>query len=262
MRNPFRKLRARKRKAQPAGEMSLIGHLGELRRRLFISIIAVFLGAVVGFLMWDWILDVATAPYCKAQAERDLEQIAGASSCQLYITDPLQLLTTRISVATYVGIILAVPILVWQLWRFITPGLNRNEKRYAIPFVVSSVLLFALGAAAAWFTFPKAIAFFLAVGGDNVLTLFNPAPYLKLIFMMMLISGLVFELPIVLVFLELAGVVTSRQLRNWRRYAIVINFAVAAIATPSQDPYSLLAMALPMCILYEVAIIIGRVLKK
>lgn len=244
--------------------MSLIGHLGELRRRLVFSLIAVGVGAVVGFALWDVVLDVATGPYCDAQAARDgaAPGIGGASSCQLYVTDPLQLVTTRLSVAGYLGLLLASPVVLWQLWRFITPGLATGERRYAVPFVTASVLLFATGAAVSWWTFPRALSFFLAVGGNDVATLFNPAPYLKLIFVMALVFGLVFELPVLLVFLQLAGVVTSRQLRNVRRYAVVGIFAIAAVATPSQDPYSLLAMALPMTVLYEVAVLVGRLAKK
>ena len=241
-----------------SGDMSLLSHLGELRKRVFISIAAVFVGAIVGFLLWNWVLDVATAPYCNALRERN----SATATCDLYITEPLQLITTRLSVAVYIGIFIAAPVILWQLWRFITPGLNPKEKRYAVPFVSSSVVLFLLGLAVAWLTFPKAMAFFLAVGGDHVQTLFNPAPYLKLIFVMMLIFGVVFEMPLLIIFLELAGIVSSQQLRSVRRYAIVANFGIAAVVTPSQDPYSLAAMAIPMCLFYEIAIVAGRLMKK
>ena len=244
------------------GDMPLLAHLAELRRRVIISALAIFVGAIVGFFLWNWILAFATHPYCHAQAERGIHQIAGTSSCKLYITDPLQLITTRLAASLYVGVLLGAPVVLWQLWRFITPGLESREKRYAVPFVLSSVLLFASGVVVAWLVFPKAIAFFLSVGGSHVLTLFNPAPYLRLIFLMMLIFGVTFETPLLLVFLELAGVVSSRKLRNWRRYAIVTNFAIAAVVVPSSDPYSMMAMAIPLCIFYEVAIIVGRVLHK
>lgn len=258
---PRRLLNLLKTKQRPAGEMTFTGHLAELRKRVIISLVAVAAASVVGFTLWDWVLKVATEPYCDAQRGREVSTALG-DGCQLYITEPLQLLTTRLSVSGYLGLLFASPIVLWQLWRFITPGLNKNEKRYAIPFVISSVFLFGIGAFAAWLTFPKAIEFFITVGGQNVETLFNPAPYLKLIFLMMIISGAVFELPVILVALQLVGILKSSQLRSWRRYAICINFVAAAIATPSQDPYSLLAMALPMCIFYELAILIGRLIKR
>lgn len=250
-----------KRKRIDAADMTFFDHLAELRNRLIISIVAVVIGAVVGWAMWNWVLDVATQPYCDAQEARDAVTLTGETACKLYITNPVELLTTRLSVAGYIGIFLASPIILWQFWRFVTPGLHRNEKKYAIPFVLFSLVLFVLGAYVAWLTFPKAISFFLTSGGD-VETLFNPTPYLKMIFLMMLVFGAVFELPLLLISLQLVGVLSSRQLRSWRRYAICINFLVAAIATPSQDPYSLLAMALPMCIFYEIAILVGRLLKK
>lgn len=243
-------------------EMALTGHLRELRRRLIISLLAVFIGSCAGFALWDFVLHVTTDPYCHAQAQRHASGVAGGSSCQLYITDPLQGFTTRLSVAGYLGLMFSSPILLWQIWRFVTPGLHPKEKRYAIPFIIASLVLFFLGVWVAWLTFPRALSFFLAVGGSNVTTLFNPAPYLKLIFLMMVVTGAVFELPVLLVFLEMVRVITSRQLRNWRRYAICLNFVIAAVATPSQDPYSLFVMAVPMCIFYEIAILIGRVLKR
>jgi sec-independent protein translocase protein TatC len=243
--------------------MSLADHLGELRRRLIISVAAVGLGALVGFFLWNWVLDVATQPYCDAQAARGAHGLPGSSACTLYFTNgPLELFTTRLTIAGYLGFFFASPVVLWQLWRFITPGLHPKEKRYAVPFVTASVGLFLLGAWVAWMTFPRAISFFLSVGGDHVLTLFGPGPYLKLIALMMLVFGLAFEIPLILVFLQLARVVSSARLRRWRRQAIVANFAIAAIATPSQDPYSMCTMAIPMCIFYEVAIIVGRVMKR
>lgn len=244
------------------GDMPLLAHIGELRRRLIISLAAVGAASIVGFLLWDQILELATGPYCRAQEERNIVGINGASACQLYISNPLALLTTRLAVAGYVGIFLASPVILWQLWRFVTPGLNKSEKRYAIPFVTFSVLLFALGAFVAWSAFPRAIEFFLELGGDQITTIFDPAPYLRMIFLMMLVFGIAFEIPILLVFLQLARVVSSAKLRSLRRYAIVGNFVVAAVGSPTQDPYTLLILAIPMCILYEVAIIIGRLMHR
>lgn len=243
-------------------DMPLLEHLRELRKRIVICLIAIAIGSVAGFFCWDWLLDIATDPYCDAQAKRGVDVVAGESPCQLYISDPLALLTTRMSIAGYLGIFFASPVILWQLWRFVTPGLEKKEKRYAIPFVFFSVLLFLGGALIAWWTFPKAIAFFLAVGGDHIQTLFNPAPYLKMILLLMLVFGIAFEIPLLLVFLQLAGVLSSKTLRTYRRHAIVANFVIAAAGTPSQDPYSLLMLAIPMCILYEVAILIGRIAKK
>jgi len=239
--------------------MSLGDHLAELRRRLIISVVAVTLGGLLAFLFYNRVLDFLVHPYCQAQKHRHITSPAG---CNLVINDPLEGFTTRLKVSGYLGLFLASPVVLWQLWRFITPGLHRREKKYAIPFVFSSVLLFAAGGAVAILTFPKALDFLIGVSGKNIATFFTPSKYIGLYVLVVAAFGLAFEFPIVLVFLELAGVVPSRKLRNWRRPAVVVIFVIAAVITPSQDPYSLFAMAIPMCIFYEASILIGRILKK
>jgi len=237
--------------------MSLIEHLGELRRRILISIVAVAAGGVLAFAFYNRIVDFLIGPYCAlGQPPRP------PGPCSLIITDPLEGFAARLKVATYGGLFLASPVVFYQLWRFITPGLNPNEKRYAIPFVGSSIALFSVGVFIAKLTFPKALEFLVGVGGPDVTAFFSPSKYLRLIILMVVAFGVAFEFPVLLVFLELAGVLTSRRLASWRRPAIVVIFVVAAVITPSQDPYSLLAMALPMCVFYEASIFIGRLLKR
>ena len=236
------------------GRMSLVEHLTELRRRLVISAIAVALGGVVAFILYNHILNFLIHPYCSVGRKH--------APCTLFIQDPLEGFATRLKVAGYVGLFLASPVVLFQMWRFITPGLHAREKRYAVPFVLSSILLFVFGAVIAMLTFPEALHFLIAVGGPNLQTIFSPSKYLNLILLMIVAFGVAFEFPVVLVFLELAGVLSTARLKQWRRPAIVIIFIIAAVITPSQDPYSLFAMAIPMCLFYEAAILIGRLLKK
>lgn len=231
--------------------MSLVEHLGELRHRLIISAIALVAGGVVAFLLYSRILDFLIGPY---------QEITGKRT--LFITDPLEGFATRLKIAAWCGAFLASPVVLWQLWRFITPGLHPKEKKFAIPFIVSSIVLFMLGAVVALATFEQALRFLIGVGGSNLETIFTPSKYLGLITLMIIAFGIAFEFPILLVFLELAGVVPSRKLRQWRRPAAVVIVALAAVITPSQDPYSLFAMAAPMYLFYEAAILIGRILKK
>jgi sec-independent protein translocase protein TatC len=231
--------------------MTLVEHLRELRRRLIICAVAVAIGGIVAFALYNQILRVLIAPYREVTHRRSL-----------LITDPLEGFATRLKIAAYGGLFLASPVVLWELWRFITPGLHKRERRYAIPFVLSSIVLFLLGGVVAMVTFKPALRFLVGVGGSNLSTFFTPSKYLGLILLMIVAFGVAFEFPIVLVFLELAGVVPSSRLRKWRRPAIVIIVAVAAVITPSQDPYSLFAMAIPMYIFYEAAIVIGRVMKK
>jgi sec-independent protein translocase protein TatC len=231
--------------------MPLVEHLAELRRRLIISVVALVVGAIVGFVLYNHILNILIAPYREV-----------THNDRFVFFDPLEAFATRLKVAAWSGGFLASPVVLWQLWRFITPGLHKKEKRYAIPFIVSSILLFLLGGVVAMVTFKPALRFLVGVGGSNLTPLFSASKYLSLVILMIIAFGIAFEFPILLVFLELAGVVTSRRLRKWRRPAIVIIVAVAAVITPSQDPYSLFAMAAPMYVFYETSILIGRLLKK
>jgi sec-independent protein translocase protein TatC len=234
--------------------MTVVEHLTELRRRLFISIAAVAVGAVVGFILYEPILSFLKEPYC--------DTLPKGRPCSLFVQDPLEGFAIRLRIAGYTGLFLAFPVVLYQLWRFITPGLHKREKRYAIPFVSSSIVLFTSGAALAYLTFAKALSFLQSVGGPDFQEIYSPGKYLRLILLMFLAFGLAFEFPVVLVFLELAGVLGTAQLRRWRRPAAVLILIVAAVITPSQDPWTLLAMAGPMYLFYEASILIGRLLKK
>ena len=234
--------------------MTLVEHLTELRRRLFISILAIVIGAIAAFIVYDHILSFLLHPYC--------DVLPPGKPCTLFIQDPLEGFAARLKVSGYTGLMLALPVVLWQIWRFITPGLNPKEKRYAVPFVLTSMVLFLLGAALAYLTFSKALSFLSTVGGSNFEEIYSPSKYLRLILLLFFAFGLSFEFPVVLVALEMAGVLTTQRLRSWRRQAVVIIVVFAAVITPSQDPYTLLAMSGPMYIFYEASILIGRLLKK
>ena len=231
--------------------MSLVEHLSELRRRLVISAVALVAGGIVAFVLYDWILEFLLGPY---------KSVTGKDT--LVITDPLEGFATRLKIAAWGGLFLASPVVLWQLWRFVTPGLHRRERRLAVPFVLSALALFVLGGALAFYTLPRALEFLVEIGGENLEAIFSPAKYLGLVTFMMIAFGLAFEFPVVLVFLQLAGVVSSRRLRQWRRGTAVFIFVFVAVVTPSQDPYSLFALAVPMYVFYEVAILAGRLLKR
>jgi sec-independent protein translocase protein TatC len=243
-----------KKKRNPEGRMTVFEHLGELRRRLMISIVAVAVAGTVVFIFAPEIISWLIRFYNDASPK--------GTPHKFIFTGPLDAFATRLKIATYGGIVLALPVWLWQLWRFITPGLNPKEKRYAIPFVLSAIVLFLIGAAVALLTLQPALEFLLKIGGSDLQPLLTADKYISLVSLMILAFGLSFEFPVVLVFLLIARVLTTKQLRSWRRYAAVIIVAFAAIITPSQDPYSLFAMAIPMYIFYEGSIIIGRILKR
>lgn len=232
--------------------MTLVEHLTELRRRVLVSAAAFLVMATVAFLGYNWILAVLKHPYC---------QVAPAH-CGFYVTGPLDGLALRIKIAAYGGLFLASPIWLWELWRFITPGLNPKEKKYAIPFIVATISLFALGALVAFLIFPHALQWLDSIGGPSLNQILDPIKYLNLIVLLMVAFGVTFEFPVLLVSLEMAGVLTPKQLSSWRRWAIIGIVVLAGVITPSSDPFSMLAMAVPLYLFYEVSIIIGKFVRR
>lgn len=242
------------------GTMTLFEHLAELRNRLIVALVAVVAGMVIVWFFYDPVIHFMLGPYQDFVRHHPAKDITGGG--QLVTTGPLEGFTTRIKVCGYGGIVLGAPVIFWELWRFITPGLYKNEKRYIVPFVSAAVVLFAGGVGTAILVFPKAIDWLIDVSGSGIVPLFSPSRYFTMYVAMCLVFGLVFMYPLVLVFLELVGVLPSARLRKWRRPAIVVIALVAAIVTPSSDPFSFLAMAVPMLFLYEASIAVGRLMKK
>jgi sec-independent protein translocase protein TatC len=238
--------------------MSLMEHLAELRHRLIVSMAVVTVATIFAYFFYDQVIHFIDRPYRQFALQHPSKSITP----DLVVTGPLEGFATRLKVSGYLGLFLASPVLLWELWRFITPGLHKNEKRYAIPFIASAVALFALGVTTSILVFPKALSFLISVSGKDVAPLFGPQKYVNLYVAAAAIFGTVFLFPVVLVFLMISGAVPSRKWRKWRRTAIVVMVVVAAVVTPSNDPYSFLAMAVPMLIFYELAIILGRILKK
>jgi sec-independent protein translocase protein TatC len=243
-------MRLRRAKVERTGTMPMVEHLMELRKRLLISISAVFVCAVIVFIFYNPVLHFLSKPY---------EQVTGHN---LIVTDPLAPLIVRLKISGYGGLALAIPIVMWEIWRFVVPGLSKRERRYGVWFILSAVLLFALGCVVAWFTITKALDFLLHIGGTSLTPLIDANKYLTLVMLMFAAFGVAFEFPLLLVFLMLVGVLNTQQLRKSRRWTAVGITVFAAVITPSADPFSMLFMAIPMYIFFEISILIGRVLKR
>ncbi|HZM31632.1 MAG TPA: twin-arginine translocase subunit TatC [Acidimicrobiales bacterium] len=239
--------------------MTLVEHLTELRKRLVICVLAVAVGMVVAFIAYPWIIDFLLHPYKQLVESRPESSITGG---QLLQTDPLEGFGVRMKTSAYSGIALAMPILLWQVWKFVTPGLYDHEKRWAVPFVASALVLFVLGAMLAYFTLPRALDFLVSIAGDDFVSAFQASKYFQLVTYMMLAFGIGFEFPIVLIFLQLAGIVDAGMLRRARRFAIVGICILVAVITPSGDPISMLMLSVPMVVFYEAAILIGSFLTR
>lgn len=254
-----------KRRNRPSPDAMTLGeHLTELRRRVIVCVIAFVVAATVAVVAYEPILHFLLRPLCSVDASTVHHHTASSllvnsnGSCNLFVTSPLDGLSLRVKIALFGGLVLASPVILFQVWRFVTPGLKASERRYAIPFVLSSFLLFLLGAATAYVTLPHALGWLKSVGGPNLQAIYDPIPYLGLILLMMTLFGLTFEFPVVLVALELARVVTpARLLRSWR-WAVIIIVVIAAVFTPSSDPFSMFALAVPLIFFYFISIGIGK----
>ena len=243
----------RRRVRRPDDEATLTEHLGELRFRIIRSLLAVAIGMILVLLQYERLLRFLTEPYRNLCAERKDFACDGT----LYGLGPLDGLAARMRISVYGGLILALPVIMWQIWRFVAPALHRKEKKYAVGFVASSVVLFALGGYIAYWTLDKALEFLISWSGTDVEQAYQITKYVNLVFTMVLAFGIGFLFPVLLVFLQLVEVVTPAQLVKQWRWAIMLIFLTAAVITPSGDPVSLFALSLPMCLLFAVSVCIG-----
>jgi sec-independent protein translocase protein TatC len=252
---------------KPSPEAMTLGqHFAELRYRAIVSVGAFVAMALFAACAYEPILHLLLRPLCGidagggphlSSASRALVGSDGRS-CNLYVTSPLDGLSLRVKISLFGGLVFSSPIVLFQAWRFVTPGLKARERRYVIPFVSAAFVLFIAGALAAFVTLPHALGFLQSVGGPNLKAIYDPIPYLGLIILMMTLFGLTFQFPVILISLELARVVTPATLwRSWRWAVIAITVA-AAVLTPSSDPFSMLALAVPLVAFYFISIGIGK----
>ena len=239
-------------------KMTLLEHLAELRKRVLIMALSVVVTSIAGWFLYEPVLSFVHESYknfCHVHPGKLI-------SCNFLVLGPTEGFLTRLKIASYIGIALAAPVWLWELWRFITPGLTKCEKKYAVPFVASALLLFSMGVGTAVLVWPKALTWLIDVAGPNVTTGYSLTSYVSLYLLVCLVFGGVFLYPIIVVFLMIAGVVPSATWRKWRRAAIVVICVVAAVVTPSNDPFTFLGLAVPMLFFYEGSILLGRILKK
>lgn len=238
--------------------MPLMEHLRELRMRIVRCLLAVAVGTIVILAIYDPVKNFLTKPYRELCKQRPEFKCDGS----LFSLGPLDGFSARMRVCAYGGLILALPVVLWQIWRFVVPALSKKEKHYAGPFITSSVVLFIVGCSLAYWTLDKALEFLISWSGTEVTQAYQVTKYINLVVMMMLAFGVGFLSPVLLVFLQLAGAVRPRTLMKQWRFAVMGIFVTSAVITPSGDPISMLALAVPLTFLYLVAVLVGWLLTR
>ena len=224
--------------------MSLVDHLSELRRRIAISLLAVALGTVVGFFFSTQLITFLKAPLNLGKP--------------LVYTGLGDAFFINLKLAIVVGIVLAMPVLLWQLWAFISPGLTREERRMARPWTPLALAFFVIGVTVAYVILPFASTFLLSFSSADLQPLITASEYFGFVTTLFLVFGLVMEYPIVLVLLSKVGILTSARLRSSRRVVILAIAVISAVATPGGDPISPTVLGVTMYLLYEFSIVLIR----
>jgi sec-independent protein translocase protein TatC len=243
----------RRRRSNPEARMSVIDHLRELRRRLLFALLFLTLGSIVGWVLYDPVLRFLEHPYCSVPAQYRYH--SGNRSCDLIYTGVLDGFTTRLKVSVIAGSVFSAPLWLYQIWAFITPGLRKNERKYTLIFIAVSTVLFAAGMSLAYVVLAKGLSVLLRAAGTGAQAFLTVNSYLSFVTLMLVIFGAAFELPLLVVMANLAGVLPAKALKRAQRLAIFLIFVFAAVATPSTDPFTMCAMAIPMVLLFEGAVV-------
>ena len=232
-------------------EQTFLQHLGELRRRVFICVVAVLVGSAAAFVFFEQLIEILVQP------ARDLNLETGGD---LIYTEVTELLTTAIKVSIVAGLVLASPVIIYQAVMFVAPGLTGREKRYLFGFMPAVISAFAGGVAFAYFVLtPPALHFLLTFGGDVAVPLIRVSNIVNLMIRLLFWMGLAFETPLVMYLLAQLGIVSAQSLSRFRRYWVVVAFVLAAIITPTVDPFNQALVAGPLLVLYEVGILLARI---
>ncbi|HEY6665076.1 MAG TPA: twin-arginine translocase subunit TatC [Propionibacteriaceae bacterium] len=244
----------------PDGTMTLFEHLRELRYRLIVSILAIIVGMVVAWFFRYDLLDILQRPYFQAIAALKAKHPdANTSLVNINLTSPL---TLSLKVSALAGAIATAPFWLYQLWAFVVPGLLAKEKKWALIFIAAATPMFVGGVVVAYVVLPKAIAVLLSFTQSGVTNLQDINAYLAFLLRLMLVFGIGFLIPLIVLMLNIVGVIKAKQMAKYRSLVIFATFVFGAVATPSTDPFSMLAVAAPMALLFLAAEVIAHILDR
>ncbi|GAB3695553.1 twin-arginine translocase subunit TatC [Corynebacterium nasicanis] len=254
----------KKKHKSPTGDMSLVEHLQELRRRVIISLLALLAGTIVGFIWYQHapfgtmpLGEILRGPYCELPPESRAD-FTRDGECRLLATRPFEMFMLRLKVGALAGLVLSSPVWLYQIWAFIVPGLHKKERRSTFTFVTLAVTLFVLGALIAYFIVGFALEFLMTMGTEFAVSALTGQDYYNFLLGLLLIFGVSFEVPLIIVMLNLIGVLEYQTLKEKRRMIILILFVFAAFMTPGQDPFSMVVLAACLVLLVEMAIQFAR----
>ncbi|MFU8852344.1 twin-arginine translocase subunit TatC [Micromonospora sp. SL1-18] len=231
------------------GSMTLMEHIRELRNRLFRASLAIVGGLIAGFWLAQPAFDLLQKPYCRIPAA------IVNGECQKFLQlSPADGFILKLKLALWIGLIVGAPVWLYQLWAFIAPGLHRSERKWAYVFVSIAAPLFAAGAVLAYFVVDKGLGFLMDAGVSGLSSQLEVTRYISFVTNMILLFGVAFEFPLILLMLNFTGIATGRRLLSWWRVVIFVAFAFAALATPDPGPFGMTLLASALCLLYFVAV--------
>ncbi len=239
------------------GQMALGDHLREFRARLMRSLLVIIVGIIIAFAFWHQLLSLVSDPYQQAK-----QALGGSVDTTIYVSGVTAPLMIQLKLCSLAGVIGTSPYWLYQLWAFIMPGLHRNERKWTIVFVSVAGPLFVAGVSIGYYILPKGIQVLISFTPSAMQNLVEFNEFFSFMTGMLLIFGIAFEIPLFVILLNLAGILRGAVLAKYRPFIIVGIFIFAAVGTPSTDPFSMLALAIPMVILYEASEVIARLLDR
>jgi len=230
--------------------MPLVEHIRELRRRLLVCALALVVGVIACYVLWEPLFHFLREPYCKANPER---------SCDLIVTGVFDAFNTKLRVSFIGGVVVTSPVWLYQLGAFITPALHKKERRYAAGFLAGALALFLTGCTLGFLSVGHGLKILLHIAGPGVQNLLTLDKYFSFLTLMLLLFGVAFEFPVIVVFLNLTGLLTFERMMRWQRGMVFCLFLAAAVLTPSTDPFTFLFLGLALTVLWELCVLVAWV---